>query len=483
MRLARVALAAALVAPASGFRMKSKRKNTMAAKQGEPQIDPDEDSGNNDQLKRDTEQTQNELLPGFILTPDSFPHCHLGESDCSLRDLTEATLVYSDSPESTRCMTGEPFAFLVKPGRSDKLLYYFPNGGACWETPFALPGIVPICLPTMTLGLTVTGLGMGVSEFDREGNGFADYTFVSPPYCSGGAHVANTTSNGLFGNYTQFDYNNNAFTIGWAMQNMDDTLENFVMAGSSAGALGTMAWANFLLNSFNYNKATVIIDSYVGLFPEGTQGPTIKNFAVCNLPMWEGFEAACEAGTSNIQDIFDNAIASHPEVAFAVIQPKYDLVQRVFYAAIAASYLSLDLYQSSTTFYENVNAMLQRWGRHHNFVNYYVDGGFHTFLWFGAYYSATVTSVTGLLGKGGKPSMSEWVNALIEHEPVQSACNGALEKNGGDNLIFKNTRYCDKNLYPKTLSVVAPVPTPAPPPRDCPFYCFACVLSSCRGCC
>jgi len=471
-----------LVAVVDGFRMKSKRRQT--SKQAEdPEIDPEEDAGDNDQLRRDTEQTQNELLPEFILTPGQFPSCHLSESECNIRDLTGPTLVYSDSPESTRCMSGEPFAFLVKPGRTDKLLYYFPNGGACWETPFALPGIVPICLPTMTLGLTVTGLGMGVSEFDRQGNGFADYTFVSPPYCSGGAHVANTTSNGLFGNYTQFDYNNNAFTIGWAMQNMDDILENFVMAGSSAGALGTMAWANVLLDRFNYKKATVIVDSYVGLFPDGTQGPTIKNFEVCNLPVLEGFEAECEAGTATIQDIFDNAIASHPEVAFAIIQPKFDLVQRVFYAAIAASYLSLDLYQSSTYFYEQTNDMLQRYGRHHNFVNYYVDGGFHTFLWIPLYYSATVTGVTGLLGKGSQPSMSEWVNGLIEHEPVQSACNGPLQKNGGNRLIFKNTRYCDRNLYPKTLSVVPPVPTPAPPPRDCPIYCFVCVLSSCRSCC
>ena len=55
-------------------------------------------------------------------------------------------------------------------------------------------------------------------------------------------------------------------------------------------------------------------------------------------------------------------------------------MQRVFYAAIAASYLSLDLYLCSTYFYEQTNDMLQRSGRHQNFVNYYVDGGFHTFL-------------------------------------------------------------------------------------------------------
>merc|ERR1740121_129030 len=235
-----------------------------------------------------------------------------------------------------------------------------------------------------------------------------------------------------------------------------------------------MGWANYLLDYFSYDKATVIVDSYVGLFPEGTQGPTLKNFGVCNLPLFTGFQDACEAETANIQDVFEHAIKSHPRVAFAAIQPKFDLVQRVFYGAIALSYLNRDLYSSSTGFYENTNKMLQRYSSHPNFVAYYVDGGFHTFLWFGAYYSATVSGATGLLGKDGKPSLSEWTNALVEHEPVKSQCKGDLEDNGGDRWVFKNTKYCDKKLFPKTLFK---------PFVQCPSYCFVCLLSACEGCC
>jgi len=193
------------------------------------------------------------------------------------------------------------------------------------------------------------------------------------------------------------------------------------------------------------------VDSYMGVFPDGTQGPTIKNFGSCNLPIWEKFREECEAETTNIQDVFDSAIASHPNVAFATIQPKWDLVQRVFYGAIALSFFDFRLYKSTTDFYKETNTMLQRYNRHPNHVHYYVDGGFHTFLWYPGYDTATVTGVTGLLGDAGRPKLRAWVNSLIEHEPVLSQCNGDLEENGGDNWIFKSTRYCDRALHPKTL--------------------------------
>merc|ERR1711920_202709 len=136
------------------------------------------------------------------------------------------------------------------------------------------------------------------------------------------------------------------------------------------------------------------------------------------------FRAECEAENSNIQDVFD--------------------------FAIALSFANFRLYMSTTAFYEETNKMLQRYNRHPNHVHYYVDGGFHTFLWFPAHYTATVTGALGL-GDAGRPRLDAWVNSLIEHEPVLSQCNGDLERNGGENLIFKHTRYCDRALHPKAL--------------------------------
>lgn len=395
-----------------------------------------------------------EAQPHVVLNPDNFPHCHLSESECALKDMTEATLVYTDS-DTSRCYNGEPFAFFVHPGRTDKLLYYYPNGGACWEFPFVLPGAATACLPNMLLGLTVTGYGMGMTDFGHPNNtAFHDYTFVSPPYCGGGAHVANNTITGPGGPFFQYDYNNNNFLMSWALQNVDQTLESLVIAGSSAGSIGAMAWADFMLDTFQYRKATVIVDSYMGVFPDGSQGRTIKNFGVCNLPIFTKWKAACESETANIQDVFADAIESHPDVAFAAIQPKWDLVQRAFFGVIALTYFNLDLYQSSERFYETTNSMMQRYSKNPNFVNYYVDGGFHTFYWYPMYYTASVGGELGQGGTDGKPKLWEWTTALVNHEPVQSQCMGVMRSNGGDGgSWFEGTKYCDKNLYPKTLGV------------------------------
>merc|ERR1719210_2353388 len=190
---------------------------------------------------------------------------------------------------------------------------------------------------------------------DRAGNSFSDFTFVAPAYCDGGAHVSNTTLNGVLGQYPQHGYNNSISTIEWTKKNVAQTLDKFVIGGSSAGSLGTMGWSDYLLSTFHYNKATVIVDSYLGVFPDGTQGPTIRNFGMCPLPIFPNvpnFKAICDAGEISIQDVFDATIAAHPTVAFAVVEPKWDLVQRLFYGIIAGSFLKLDLYSSSTRFYE-----------------------------------------------------------------------------------------------------------------------------------
>lgn len=384
--------------------------------------------------------------------PDDFPKCHLSESDCSIRDMTEATMVYTDS-DTSRCWNGEPWAFLVHPGRSDKLLYYFGSGGACWEFPFLIPGAAQACFDNLESGIWATGYGEGMTDYNNTMNGLRDYTFVSPPYCGGGAHVANTTVEGVAeGTGFQYDYNNNEFAVNWALQNLDQNLESFVIAGSSAGALGTMAWSEYLLSTFQYKKATVIVDSFLGVFPEGTQGPTITNFNVCNLKIFTPFRKACEDGTANIQDVFDYAIEQHPKVAFAVVQPKWDLMQRAFYSLIGATYLKLDLYYTAAGFYQATNTMLERYGRHPNFVNYYVNGGFHTFLWWSWQYSATVAGEWSN-DADGKPPLSEWTNALVNHEPVQSQCKGELRQNGGGSFWLGGTQYCDEKLYPKSLSL------------------------------
>jgi len=382
-----------------------------------------------------------EPKPGLDI--GSLPTCSLSESSCNIGSMTGPTVVYTGSSNS-KCLNGDPFAFVVKPGRLDKLLLYFPGGGACWKGTLTNG---ELCTQSLKDGLDNAGLGAGVTD-GRAENKFRDFTFVAPSYCDGGAFVTNSSLKGK----PQNGFTNTNFAVEWAKSNLNSKLSSFTIAGSSAGALGTMAWSNYLLRHFRYNKAAVIVDSYMAVFPPGTQGTTIKNFGACGTPMFAEFRQECEAATVTIQDVFDLAIKSHPSVAFSMIQPKGDLVQIAFYAAIAVTYGKLDVVLANSL-YQRANDIKQRFDKYPNFVNFIVDGRGHTYLAGDKYWSATVTGDSGSKGNGGKPTMASWINSLIDHESMQSACNGPLQKNGGNAWLIKNTKYCFDQIFPKMLSV------------------------------
>merc|ERR1719411_787769 len=101
--------------------------------------------------------------------------------------------------------------------------------------------------------------------------------------------------------------------------------------GSSAGALGVAMWADTLLGDFGYEKATVILDSYIGVFAGNSQGGLIRHVGACSTPPAAPFRSECEAGNANLEHVLDWLIEKHPDVAFAHIQSKQDAVQLLFY--------------------------------------------------------------------------------------------------------------------------------------------------------
>merc|ERR1712218_537807 len=114
------------------------------------------------------------------------------------------------------------------------------------------------------------------------------------------------------------------------------------MGGSSGGALGAALWSNILLSTLRYNKASVILDSGVGVVPKGVMGSIFQSYHVCKTPIVqalpENFRRDCEDGKGSLHDILDFTIGKFPHVAFAHIQPKGDIVQRVLYSAVALSF-------------------------------------------------------------------------------------------------------------------------------------------------
>lgn len=122
-------------------------------------------------------------------------------------------------------------------------------------------------------------------------------------YCSGDVHIGNVTQNydtepesGI--PTVQTGYINSISAATWAQQQGLGTLDHLVVSGSSAGALGTQAAADFIPEFVASNQVSVIIDSYVGVFD--CLGPLLERYGRSrrefNFPVAHFYERLAEAG-------------------------------------------------------------------------------------------------------------------------------------------------------------------------------------------
>lgn len=160
-----------------------------------------------------------------------------GTNKCSLADLTKSsTLVFPNDGQS-QCIFGSPYAFQVIRGSSDKLLFYFQGGGACWSQGTTV--LNPLCTTDIRKQLEI-----GIFDRVNPNNQFKDYTIVMPIYCSGDIWAGNITQpyskNGK--PVVQVGYNNAKVTLDWVSKQQQSgalatVLTNLVIMGCSSMAL------------------------------------------------------------------------------------------------------------------------------------------------------------------------------------------------------------------------------------------------------
>lgn len=360
--------------------------------------------------------------------------------------MTEDTLVFTDSPNSL-CFNGDPWGFLVHPGRRDKLLFYFPGGGACFSSPnFLLPDM-ELCSANMSLGLLATGFGWGILDWNDNRNHFKDYTVVAPTYCDGSLHSGNITKQSRNGPRYQYGYNNVQFAKNWAKANVNNVLNSFVMLGTSAGSLGAATWADTLLSTFSYRQASVIMDSYTAVFPWGTPGRIVQEFGLCDLPIIAPLRSKCLDRTFDFTELVDMTIQKYPNVAFASLQSKADEIQILFYRAVAAAYF-VSPYITESQFYYWSNVIMERYNKHPNYVAYNVEGQYHTLIAPPSYYTTSTLGHEEPNSPKGTPLMPDWISQLVRHQTVKSECSGSALPNGA-----RGASYCDQMLYPKKIQL------------------------------
>ena len=88
-----------------------------------------------------------------------------------------STLVFPGG--ETRCIYSDstPYAFQVIPGATDKLLFYFQGGGACWDR---VSDALNFCSSDVSPQISA-----GVFDRTDPQNQYKDYTIVHAMYCSG----------------------------------------------------------------------------------------------------------------------------------------------------------------------------------------------------------------------------------------------------------------------------------------------------------
>lgn len=379
--------------------------------------------------------------------------CDLGAGEgCPLSKMPRDTSTVVRPGGKTRCIStkGTPYQFQVIRGDADKVLVYFQGGGSCWDAESAKKGLcVQRADPSAATGI-----------FDRTNakNPYRSHTVVQLLFCSGDAFAADDKTQTWVTEYgdvaVQTGQQNADATLDWLKEQVPSApLADLVVSGDSAGSLAAQVWADRVLSAFPSDRATVLADSYLGVFPVNSQGFVLRDiWPACTGTLGAslgglGLGGACENGTLSIQAVTTAAAKKHANAPWALIQSKADAVQLGFFEAIALSFKIHPILLSKAEFYERANAVLLGYEAVPNIVSYFVNGAMHTFTEDPLYYRA---SGAGPDGGGSGQTLIAWINALARpaRRVAASECAGAIEARAK----WRGYAYCAAGLANKTFT-------------------------------
>eukprot|EP01032_Pedospumella_encystans_P012632 gene12632-14601_t len=404
----------------------------------------------------------------YVKSLDEFDHewkheCHMANGEaCDIRNFPkdETTMVFPGG--ETRCIFSNTpnFAFQVVPGDSDKLLFYFQGGGACWDetsTKFHLCRSRATPLPEL-----------GVFNRRNRKNKFRDHTIVHVLYCSGDVHGGNVvrTYNDRWGvPVEQKGLANAQSVLDWTKQMqatgaLASTFSELVVMGCSAGSIGAQLWGKQVVSALKWQRAAVVPDSYAGIFPEGSSGPLMYNFGFCSSGfLSEALLAKCLAKELTIEEMDLEFMAATPTVPYTFIQSKVDVVQRSFFRAIAFTGNYSDNAMSPAIFYDDVSTLFGSYNTHlDNFLVYLVDGHNHCYTPRETFYLTDATSPWDN-GKGSEGIMlHDWTAQLPLRNgaSISTVCAGEVKPTQGLQTPLQmpsndSNAYCSSSIVPKTF--------------------------------
>ncbi len=162
------------------------------------------------------------------------------------------------------CIAGTPYSVFTRAGKRNKLLIFEQGGGACWQDFYNCNVLSEVQEPPTAR--------VGIWDFDSKDNPFKDYSIVYMPYCDGSVFTGdNDVFDPAFGAAIGVPSAVVRFHRGLRNQSagMDVAKAVFpharkiTVAGSSAGGVGAVGFAPFLVRSIYGNniKLTVFNDA------------------------------------------------------------------------------------------------------------------------------------------------------------------------------------------------------------------------------
>lgn len=289
------------------------------------------------------------------------------------------------------CSGGTPYVFYVREGAGDDLMIYFQGGGACWND--------QTCFEQPTFDSTVGENEVyptGIFDFENPANPVADYDMVFIPYCTADIYSGDTSVEYSSGMIEHRGFSNTQTVLDWTYANYGSPASVFII-GSSAGSMGALFNAGYVMAHYDAVPVTLLGDGYAGVVPADWDGLATWG-TYDNLP--PDLVNADTPPDAFAETLYEGLAAAYPDNRLAQYSTTFDEVQAGFYALMGGSILRF-----ATAIPQAMIAIDAP-----NFSYYLAPGSLHTILARPEFYETDVNEV----------SLSDWLAALLAGETVEN---------------------------------------------------------------
>ena len=309
------------------------------------------------------------------------------------------------------CSAGTPFQFYAKTSdASNNLLIFFNGGGACWFGQSCDLSSEPnIHSPFADMDANNPNLATGIFDFENTENPFADYDMVFIPYCTGDVHIGSGERNYSYQNaagdevnYTAHHngFENSMTSLNWIFDNFT-AVDNVVVAGSSAGAIGGSFYSGIVAEHYPSSPVVLIADA-AGGYRTSKLPVTHKAWdTAAILPDWEEYEGETNE-TLTFEDFYIASANHNPNLRLAQYNAAEDGVQKNFTYVIGDAPGSFSLPLRMLTSYQEIEDSTDE------FYSYTAGGDVHTILRSDIFYEYEVEDTRFV----------DWVKDLVDGKQV-----------------------------------------------------------------